>query len=181
MFLGNTGSRVGYDALAVVGERGTVAGEYRTTTHLRVNWKDNSWFRRIQNLDLYGKLGVTFSRRTTSNFSARLLNPGVFFRRSRPGSCPKNVADAPFLLAFMNSFVVTYLMEVMVGGGDSSVPRKCSTNLAATHLEHLVSVDVTDDDRRFVGYNVDRLVGLLDLMDDDESIRSSRAFFWIGP
>jgi hypothetical protein len=96
------------------GEYAQFFGDY----HLLVNWSARQLARRSSNPDAYFKPGVTYTERTTSNLSARIL----------PGDCvfsPNGVTIVPSpdriyeCAALLNSQISQLLIEVCVGGGDA--------------------------------------------------------------
>ena len=69
----------------------------------------------------------------------------------------------------MNSFVATYCLENMVGGGDFSVKGSAARNLEPRYLEHLPVVHLTANDSSWFHDQVCRLLASVELTDDDEA------------
>ena len=71
-----------------------------------------------------------------------MLNEGVCFSQGGPGIVASEMTLAPFVLAYMNSFVATYCLEGIVGGGDFSVKGSAARNLEPRYLEHIPSLSL---------------------------------------
>src|SRR4051794_29434839 len=110
-------------------------GKYQTDLHLVVNWRIRSAFRRSGNASLYGRPGVTYTERTTSNLSARVLNREASFSYAGPAIIPHSVAMLSTALAFTNSFLVSYLIETVAGGGDYSVRGSAARHFYPSYFE----------------------------------------------
>lgn len=149
--------------------KGGSFSRYTTSTHLKVNWAFRLFLRRTQNSDLYGKCGATFTRRTTSNLSCRVLNSESFFADLGPAIVPINPTHASFILMLGNSVVATYAIEIMVGGGDYSVRGSAARTLEPTYLEHLVDVDLTDPEVAYFDEIVQDLITCLAPFSYDET------------
>ena len=149
--------------------KGGEFSRYRTNTHLVIDWNNESFLLRTKNSDLYGRPGATYTYRTTSNLSARVLNKEVCFSQGGPGIIARDEESAPFVLAYMNSFVATYCLENMVGGGDFSVKGSAARNLEPRYLEHLPVVHLTANDSSWFHDQVCRLLASVELTDDDEA------------
>jgi hypothetical protein len=149
--------------------KGGEFSRYRTNTHLVIDWNNESFLLRTKNSDLYGRPGATYTYRTTSNLSARVLNKGVCFSQGGPGIIARDLESASFVLAYMNSFAATYCLENMIGGGDFSVKGSAARNLEPRYLEHLPIVALTANDSTWFHDQVCGLLTILDRADDDEA------------
>src|SRR5262249_52698658 len=123
--------------------KGGEFSRYRTTIHLLVDWQNREYLRRLQNSKLYGAAGVTYTERTTSNLSARVLNRGAYFSGAGPGAIPRQEVNVHFLLAYMNSFVTSYCIESIVGGGDFSLKGTAARHLEPGYMKHIPVAEVS--------------------------------------
>ena len=149
--------------------KGGEFNRYRTDVHLMIDWDSKDALNRTRNDELYGTAGVTYTERTTSNLSARVLNKGVFFSGPGPGVIPTNEADKHYLLAFLNSAVASYCLEAIVGGGDYSMKGTAARHLEPGYLQHLPVVELATSDRLWFTENITILVKTLNTLIDDES------------
>jgi hypothetical protein len=133
-----------------------------------IDWDSKDSLNRTRNDELYGRAGVTYTERTTSNLSARVLNKGCFFSGPGPGVIPTNDADRHYLLAFLNSAVASYCLEAIVGGGDYSMKGTAARHLEPGYLQHLPVVALSEDDRQWFTSTVEMLVKKLNTLIDDE-------------
>ena len=148
--------------------KGGEYSRYRTNTHLVVDWRNEQFLLRTKNSERYGEPGATYTYRTTSNLSARVLNEGVCFSQGGPGIVAADRAAAAFVLAYMNSFVATYCLEGMVGGGDFSV-RSLLRDLEPGYCEHLPEVTLSGNDKAWFSERICGLLAILNAFDDDEA------------
>jgi hypothetical protein len=110
-------------------------GEYQTyfqDLHLTVNWKnDGSEIRnfhneagklasRPQNLSYYFKPALTYTERTASGFSPRVLPPGCIFGHKGPIISPHEVRLILPMLALFSSRVVANLIELSMISADAA-------------------------------------------------------------
>ncbi len=142
---------------------------YHCDTHLKINWKHKPLLLRTKNHDRYGQRGATYTYRTTSNLSARVLNDGVCFSQGGPAILPHDGKCASFVLALMNSFVATYCLEAIVGGGDSSVRGSAARNLEPRYLEFMPEISLPERDVLWFDEVVQRLNDALSTLDADET------------
>ena len=117
--------------------KGGEFSRFGTDVHLMIDWDSRDSLNRTRNDELYGQPGVTYTERTTSNLSARVLNKGCFFSGPGPGVIPTSAADKHYLLAFLNSAVASYCLEAIVGGGDYSMKGTAARHLEPGYLQHL--------------------------------------------
>jgi hypothetical protein len=113
-------------------------GPYRplhSDVHLVFDWSRKHEARRTSNSDLYGKPGVTYTERTTSNLSARLLPSNSLFSPKGPGIFDEH-SDAPWgMLGWLSSSVAVFYLELLVGGGDSSAAGTAARDFSPTLVE----------------------------------------------
>ncbi len=149
--------------------KGGEFSRYRPNTHLVIDWIHKPSLLRTKNRNLYGMRGATYTYRTTSNLSARVLNDGVCFSQGGPALVAKDPRDASFVVMLANSFAATYALEAMVGGGDYSVKGSAARNLEPRYLEFLPDVEITEPDRLFFDSALAELVAILTGTSDDEA------------
>jgi hypothetical protein len=123
----------------------------------------------MRNPELYGKRGVTYTERTTSNLSARVLNEGSCFSVPGPGIIPKDPTHLHFLLAYINSFAAGYAIEALIGGGDFSIKGTAARHLEPGYMKHLPEVVVSADDAALFSDRVNALLRLLETVVSDET------------
>jgi hypothetical protein len=123
-------------------------GDYRPAhadLHLVFNWRLRDFARRVSNEELYGRTGLTYTERTTSNFASRVLPRGCVFSPAGPGVFPADDKHLWGLLGFLNSSVVGFYIELFVGGGDTSAPGTAARHFSSTFIERLpVPTDFAD-------------------------------------
>ncbi len=149
--------------------KGGEFSRYHCDTHLKIDWRNEPLLNRTRNSHLYGQPGATYTYRTTSNLSARVLNDGVCFSLGGPAIVPHKRSDAAFVLALMNSFVATYCLEAVVGGGDSSVRGSAARNLEPRYLEFLPDVSLDNRESNWFDEKVELLNQCLGQLDNDET------------
>jgi hypothetical protein len=149
--------------------KGGEFSRYRTDMHLLVDWQNKNFLHRLRNSELYGRRGVTYTERTTSNLSARILNEGACFSGPGPGVIPNRAEDLHFLLAYMNSFVATYCTESIVGGGDFSMKGTAARHLEPGYMKHLPEIEVSLSEAGWFRERVNQLIGILECLVQEET------------
>jgi hypothetical protein len=112
-------------------------GEYQPlipTLHLLANWANNGaemkayaeslyqqWSRTIQSIDFQLKKGITFSERTTSDLSLRILPENCLFTKTGPGIFSASDTQMMALMAVSYSRLFRLCCELYIGSGDESV------------------------------------------------------------
>jgi hypothetical protein len=112
-------------------------GEYQPlipTLHLLANWANNGaemkayaeslyqqWSRTIQSIDFQLKKGITFSERTTSDLSFRILPENSLFTKTGPGIFSESESQMMALMALSYSRLFRLCCELYIGSGDESV------------------------------------------------------------
>jgi len=106
---------------------------YFADIHLAVDWsrsgqqirslldKNGRQASRPQNQQFYYRPAITYTERTASGFSPRLLPPAHLFDCKGPVFAPHCDGDVWWLLAVLMSRPIAYLLEVSLGAGDTSV------------------------------------------------------------
>jgi hypothetical protein len=76
----------------------------------------------IRNEELYGRAGLTYSKRTASGFSPRVLPAGCIAEVNGPMILPRSreSLDSLAVLAVCSSRVASYLVDALVAAGDTS-------------------------------------------------------------
>jgi len=103
--------------------------------HLVFNYSFFNEARRVSNLDLYGKSGLTYSSRTTSSFVTRILPKHCIISPKGPGIFSFNEQNDLGLMCFLNSQTAAFIMELMVGGGETSVKGSAARDFLPTSIE----------------------------------------------
>lgn len=112
-------------------------GEYQPlipTLHLVANWANDGaemkayaeslyqqWSRTIQSIDFQLKKGITFSERTTSDLSLRVLPENCLFTKTGPGIFSESETQMMALMAVSYSRLFRLCCELYIGSGDESV------------------------------------------------------------
>jgi len=148
--------------------KGGEFSRYRTDVHLLVDWSNREHLHRVRNSELYGRRGITYTERTTSNLSARVLNEGSCFSGPGPAVIPAQETALHFMLAFMNSFVATYCVESIIGGGDFSMKGTAARHLEPGYMKHLPMVELSEKQSQWFQEEVNRLLlGLGQFVEDE--------------
>ena len=116
-------------------------GPYRPWSddlHLAFKRSSMSLARRTSNADLYGRPGLTYSERTTSSFAVRVMPAGALFSPKGPGVFGDSLWG---LLGLLNSWVVNFYVELLVGGGDYSARGTAARDFAPSLLEAIPAPD----------------------------------------
>jgi len=132
-------------------------GEYQPfwpDIHLVVNWKSNgkemkafiensyeSWSKQIPSVNLYFKPGLTYSERTTSSLSLRILPEGCLFDKQGPfigfQSSETDIEDLTLLLGLSYSYVFKCLVESRVGLRDATAAGSPARHYMPSMIERL--------------------------------------------
>jgi len=89
-------------------------------TYLVCNKGQKHWSRRIASSEHYGRSGLTYPERTTSDFSPRPLPAGSIFTATGQSIFFKSTDDALVYLGIAYSRVFKMLIELFIGAGDAS-------------------------------------------------------------
>ncbi len=93
---------------------------YYSHIHLAFNWTKLKFVMRTVSLEHYGLAGATYTERTTSNLSVRVLPFGCIINFAGPGIYPSPCFPIYGLVALLNSAPFQFMIEMVVGGGDAS-------------------------------------------------------------
>ena len=149
--------------------KGGEFSRYRSDLHLVVDWQNRDHLRRLGPAALFGSRGVTYTERTTSNLSARVLNEGACFSAAGPGVLPKQQENLHFTLAYMNSWVASYCVEAIIGGGDFSIKGTAARHLEPGYMKHLPLVTISSKDAQWFCSSITKLLRLLEMFVTDET------------
>jgi hypothetical protein len=117
-------TRIGLDAKWPHFAKG---GEYRPfwdDIHLLLNWENDGaevialGRGRPQGIDYFGKCGVTWPRRTTSDFGPRVFNAGCAYADKGPTAFPRQALKAAVLLSVLASAPERLLLSTRLAAGD---------------------------------------------------------------
>ncbi len=115
-------------------------GPYQPThcdLHLAFDFAKRGQARRTSNDDLYGLPGLTYTERTTSNFAVRILPGKSLFSPAGPVVLVNANACPMGLMGLLNSSVISFYIELFVGGGDTSVPGTAARHFSPSLIENL--------------------------------------------
>ena len=149
--------------------KGGEYGKYQSDLHLVVNWRSSLLFRRSGDTSLYGRPGITYTERTTSNVSARVLNRQTAFSYAGPAIVPVSETLLSTVLAVSNSFAVSYLIEIVAGGGDYSVRGSAARHFYPSYFERLPELRVGPDDIEFFNGAMRAVINAQRKLNTDES------------
>lgn len=140
----------------------TKGGEYQpfwSDVRLVMNWRSNgaemkafiessyqSWSKQIPSVNLYTKPGLTYSERTTSSLSLRILPAGCFFDKQGPfiGYMEPSVREYRFLLTFLGisyTYLFRCLTESKVGLRDATEAGSPARHYMPSIIEQLPMFD----------------------------------------
>lgn len=113
-------------------------GEYNpwlSDVHLVLDYSLIALARRAADVDLYGKPCITWTGRTTSNASFRVLPAGCVPTRMGQMIWRAEFPEGAFgVLAYLNSTPALAALEVSVGGGDASVAGTGARHFLVAHV-----------------------------------------------
>mgnify|MGYP000751547950 CR=1 FL=1 len=112
-------------------------GDYQPVApslHLLARWANNGlemksyaeglykqWSRTIQSMDYQKTAGITYSERTTSDLSLRIMPENCLFTKTGPGIFGENSAQTLAIIAASYSRLSRLACEMFIGSGDESV------------------------------------------------------------
>jgi Eco57I restriction-modification methylase len=132
--------------------KGGAYAPYYDDIHLVINWLDEgrevvAWGRgRPQNVQFFGRPGVTWPRRTTSAFSPRLLPSGCAFGDKGPAAFTNDSVSPFLLLGLLVSRPARLLLSVRLGAGDDA-PGSASKSYEVGLVRDLPFPDFTQVQR----------------------------------
>jgi hypothetical protein len=127
------------------GEYSPFYGDY----HLVVDWSQRSSARRMSNADAYFRHGVTYTERTTSNLSARVLPPGCVFSPNGVTITPDS-SRVMECVVLLNTRIAQFLIEMCVGSGDAVYSGSAARHYGPRILAGLPSPKLGPDHRQAV-------------------------------
>jgi hypothetical protein len=122
--------------------KGGEYSNYYDDVHLLIDWDptretyrgflgtEHRPLKKPASLDFFFRLGITFSRRTASRFSPRILPKECIFSDQGPGIFSNSEDDLLVLLGILNTRVFQAFLELYLGSADAS-----SSGAAARHYE----------------------------------------------
>jgi len=126
---------------------------YYSHIHMCFNWESLKKARRTTDAAFFGISGATYTQRTTSNFSARVLPPKCMMSYGGPGIFPRENVSIFGMVALLNSSAYLFLIEMVIGGGDTSQAGTAARNIMPSLLESLpataTTVELTNRLERF--------------------------------
>ena len=127
-------------------------GEYQPLAidlHIVANWLSDGyemkavaeslyaqWSRTIQSVDFQLKAGITYSERTTSDLSFRIMPSGTLFTKTGPGIFGSE-DQIFYLLAFSFSRIFRLASEMYIGSGDDSVSGSAARHYRSALISKL--------------------------------------------
>jgi 23S rRNA G2445 N2-methylase RlmL len=107
------------------------------------------WSKQIPSSDLYGKAGLTYSERTTSSLSLRVLPPGCVFDKQGPFVGSRESRDDPdptlFLLGLSYTTPFRFLVETGIGLRDATSSGSPARHYLPSLIQRL-PLPATDQD-----------------------------------
>ncbi|GEM_PF-2139073 len=110
---------------------------YYSHIHLAFNWANIDCVMRTVSLEYYGIAGGTYTERTTSNLSVRVLPPGCIINFAGPGIYQSFSFPTYGLIALLNSAPYQFMIELIVGGGDTSQSGTAARHFLPSLIEAL--------------------------------------------
>ncbi len=135
-------------------------GEYEPYyghTHLLSNWKYIKFARRATCSDFYGLAGATYTERTTSNLSVRVLPAQCIMSYNGPGIYSSSDTSKYNIIGVLNSAPYQFMIELIVGGGDTSQAGTAARHFMPSLLESLPNLKI---DKHFLDEKVQKLIQL---------------------
>ena len=116
-------------------------GEYTpwiSDVHLVMDYSLIEFARRSADIDLYGQPGITWTGRTTSNASFRVLPSGCIPTRMGQLLWKDGFpVGALATLGYLNSTPALAALEIAVGGGDASVAGSAARHFLVAHVRSM--------------------------------------------
>jgi len=151
--------------------------------HLVVKWGKNgrelvaSGRGRVQNVSYYFRPGITWSVRTTSGFSPRVLPKNCIFSHTGDLIWVQNPEICLSILGILMSRIVAYMIEMMVASGDAVVSGTAARSYEVGIIRSLPIPNLTNDIIREMAQIVKQI--WYTWLQIDTSSETSRYF--IGP
>lgn len=114
-------SRIGPNNRWVNHPKGGEFARFYSDVHLVIDWQEDgeliSLYGNMRNRDYFYRPGITWSRRTTSDFSPRIMPAGCIFGDKGPAAIIRADArdDVLCILSLMNSSIFQELMKLQLG------------------------------------------------------------------
>lgn len=139
---------------------------YYAFPHLVFDWCDGKSSAKahkkavLRNIDFYGRPGLTYTERTTSSLSVRLLPAECGFTTVGQTMFPAVPDDALVSLGLWMSQPCHRIVEMCVGAGDTSQSGSAARHYRNGLLARLPVPRLTEDDASKVGGNALRIAGI---------------------
>jgi hypothetical protein len=153
-------------------------GEYEPyfdDLHLVIEWENNGrilkeylvnqkgqahWSRRIAGSEFYGKAGITYPERTTSDLSMRPLPKGSIFSATGQAVFLENNDQTLAYLGLSYTRIFKQLIELFVGGGDASESGSAARHYTSGILNEIPIPKICWDKDRNIPEIVTELIAL---------------------
>lgn len=116
------------------------------------------WSRRIASADFYGRVGLTYPERTTSDFSPRPLPAGTVFSATGQAVFLHSSEDLLPYLGLSYTRLFKQLIELFVGAGDASESGSAARHYTSGIINEMPVPRFSVEDRAFAGQLVSELV-----------------------
>ncbi|HQN19661.1 MAG TPA: hypothetical protein PKV86_10995, partial [Syntrophobacteraceae bacterium] len=150
--------------------------------HLMLDWADNGRSladsdATIRNPSYYFRPGLTYPERTTSGFGPRVMPRGCAFTTAGQAIFFENRQAAVLYLGLLLSRSAQLLIEIALGGGDSSLAGTAARHYTNGMINRLPFPHISDGDRKQIVEVTEKLIHVKrKQFDRDETSR-----FYIGP
>jgi len=104
------------------------------------------WSRRIASADYYGRIGLTYPERTTSDLSLRPLPKGSIFSATGQAVFLADHSSLLCYLALSYTRLFKQVLELYVGGGDASESGSAARHYTSGILNEMRVPDLSGDD-----------------------------------
>jgi hypothetical protein len=174
--------RIGLDREWARFAKGGVYSPFFDDIHLVIRWEDNgkeiiAWGRgRPQNIQFFGRVGITWPLRTTSPFGPRALPAGCAFGHKGSAAIPRAGRDPLVLLGLLASRPARLLLSVRLGAGDDA-PGSASKSYEVGLIRDLPFPALSDEQSQRISTLTLRCIRLMQdsVCDTDET---AVAFFF---
>jgi hypothetical protein len=138
--------------------------------HLLANYANIPFARRATSPEFYGKSGITYTERTTSNLSVRALPAKCVMSYNGPGIYPSQAVSGSCLIGLLNSSPYQFMIEMVVGGGDSSQAGTAARHFMPSLIESLPAIRLSEHAQAILKDNTESLFRL-SVLNRSEEVR----------
>ncbi len=128
------------------GEYSPFYGDY----HLLFEWTQRGLARRQSNSESYFRPGVTYTQRTTSNLSFRLLPAGCIFSPNGVTVVPAEKEGVLDCCIVLNTRMAQFLVEMCVGSGDAVHSGSAARNYGPRIVARIPIPDFEPEQKHFL-------------------------------